>query len=214
MTTQLQDGLFYQDEGFDLLESPFSPWEYGLEPGEDSSHCWRGYTANYAIQDGQLLLSYLGLAEPIQYLRFDENGQEITQPIRYPPLNGVLPVRDTSFVTGSWHYHELNMPLDYTGTLTLCRLPRHQDDPDYWEGRDNPDLEDFEHVLQLILEKGRVIAEKEVCVPQPESEDNLPLPLPVGTGEAGERKDGTFDVDEEFLREWGIEPLPPRDEGK
>lgn len=214
MTTQLQDSLHYQGEAFDVLEGLFSPWEHGFSPGSDSSACWRGYVAFYAIRDGQLLLTDLSLADPEQPLVLDEEGNERQVRVHYPALNGVDAVRDTAFVEGNWHFREVDLPLDYSGTLTLCRLPRHLDVPEYWEGRDNPDEDDFEHVLRLTLENGRLIAEETVSVAQ----EALPvsealISVPVDPGSLPEVNEGTAELDEGFLKEWG-DFLPPDDEKK
>lgn len=180
MTTQLQSGLSYQGLAFDVLEGLFSPQQHGLFPGSDSSGCWRGWFASYAIRDGILLLACLTLAEPEQFLELDEQGNDISKPARYSPLNGVEAVRLRGRIDGSWEFEDVDLPLDYTGTLTLCRLPRHTDVPEYWEARDNPDLDDYEHVLQLTLDKGRVIAEQIVREPLATAEGNdAPPPEPV-----------------------------------
>ncbi len=187
MTMQLQDSIFYQGEGFDVLESPFSPQEHGLFPGDDSSACWRGFVAHYAIVDDRLCLMDLSLADPLQLLRFDEQGREVDAPAVYPPLNGVSPVRDTAFMEGNWHYRDLQFPLDYSGTLTLCDLPRQQDNADYWEGRDHPDEDDFDSVIRLTLEQGLVKEAVVVRTPPPAEAagdtPDLPPPLPPEAGE-------------------------------
>lgn len=179
MTTQMGDSLVYRGEVFDFLEGLFSPYEHGLQPGADSSDGWRGYVAYYAVRDGRLLLTDLSLAEPEQPLMLDDEGNEVALPPGYPPLNGVEAVRDTSLSGGSWHYHNVDLPLDYTGTLTLCRLPLHQDVPEFWEARDNPDEEDFEHVVRLTVEAGRVNGEQEIRVPEVSSQAPLEPPMPV-----------------------------------
>lgn len=216
MTTQLQDSLSYQGEAFEVREGLFSPWEHGISPGSDSSGCWRGYVAFYAIRDGLLVLTNLSLADPEQPLAFDEDGNEIQERASYPALNGVTAIRDTAFMEGNWHYREVDLPLDYSGTLTLCRLPRHLDVPDYWEGLDNPDEEDFEHVLRLTLEKGRVIAEEVVRVPQDRPQDESSVsqffePAPVDPDALPQVNHGTADLDEDFLKEWGDFLLPDDD---
>ena len=203
MTSQLKDSLCYRGEAFEVLEGLFSPWEHGLSPGSDSSACWRGYVAFYAIRDAQLYLTDLSLADPEQPLVFDEDGNECRVRVHYPALNGVAAIRDTAFVEGSWHFREVDLPLEYSGTLTLCRLPRHLDVPEYWEGRDNPGEDDFEHVLRLTLENGRVIAEATVSVPQESSTTREAFPpVPVEPGVPGDVRHGRAAADDDCLKAW------------
>ncbi len=216
MTTQLQDGLSYQGEVFDVREGLFSPDEHGLHPGNDSSACWRGWQAHYEIRDGQLLLTTLLLAQPMQFLEFDDAGNEISKPPRYPALNGVEAVRLSGHMDSSWAFEDVDLPLDYSGTLTLCRLPRHLDVPDYWEARDNPDLDDFEHVVQLTLDKGRVTGE--VLVREPvdpvAEEDDLLLFAPVDIDALPEPDPIPSTAEERSLEDLFNDFLLPGDEDK
>lgn len=211
MTTQLSDRILYRGEVFDLLSSPFSPYEHGLFPGADSSDCWRGYVAHYAIRDDRLLLTYLSLAEPEQPLMLDDQGSRVSSPAGYPPLNGVSAVRDTSFMEGSWHFHDVDLQIDFSGSLTLCRLPRHLDVPDYWEGRDNPAPDDYEHVVQLEVEQGNVVSEQELCVPQADAKTEMPPFAPVDPYTSGEWSEAPGEVDEDFFSGWEEGLAPPQE---
>lgn len=156
MTAQRLDTLRHAGQGFDLIGGgAFSPADWDLYPGGDSSDCWRGYVCHYLIECDTLFLDALELCEPAsEVIALDEQGDILSTPARWPIINGVAPER----VRGGlmpWRYPALALPLGFTGTLLLGQTLR--DDSLYLAGAaDFPQAEDYRTVLRLQLEQGRL----------------------------------------------------------
>lgn len=143
-------------------KSLFSLWDHDIHPEDTDSSNWAGFVAHFDIHDEQLYLGYLtvGHTPPrrkrIHRTWYQERSEldalmdEALGDYTLPPLNGI---EATDAGMGYWHYQNINLALDYTGTITL--------------GGESP--EEQKNHLELVLEQGRVIAWKTVPAPAPDS---------------------------------------------
>ncbi|SDW30967.1 DUF6231 family protein [Marinobacter mobilis] len=126
MTDQIcNQSLSFDGNAHNLLASQpglFSPWDYGIEPEAVESSNWSGYQAFYTIENGQLLLECLvvGYIMPKPAITQPDHLAELDrligpkQPL--PALNNVEPEKMSGCY---WQYNNVNLALDYTGTLTI-----------------------------------------------------------------------------------------------
>lgn len=126
MTDQTPESIRYDGEGFSVIGAEpgvFSPWDYGIWPESICSSNWSGYNTHYAVRDGVLYLNYLTVGhiprrgpppkeDPDDPLSMIEAG---SPPL--PLLNGVEAQEGSM---GYWDYNDIDMMLDYTGTLTVA----------------------------------------------------------------------------------------------
>ncbi|WP_054973483.1 hypothetical protein [Paenibacillus sp. A3] len=137
MTAQIPHSFIYlghHDYSLAAVEKdwPFKPKQYGFTPVAYSSACWRGYKCHYVIEDKKLYLDTLTI------------GLEDSVP---PVWNGIS-AAEAQY--GAWEYHQVGLPLEYSGGIVLCRgfineMYVHM-------GTQRP--YSYRQVLELSLEKG------------------------------------------------------------
>ena len=149
MTAQASDVLRYADEFHSITGiSPdsrhdhlFDPEKFGIDTYPCSTACWRGYVATYGLRGDHLVLEELCInvsskeweAEHERLLKLKE-ARRLIPPHRRgpkpqprpmspgpdgPAINGVLPKaggRDSSF---SDNYHNVGLPLPFSGGLMI-----------------------------------------------------------------------------------------------
>ncbi len=106
MTVQQTDPFWFEGKkyvflGADDIYALFDPERYGLEPEYIATNCWKGFILYLAVEGRKLFLKKL-----------EVNTKEQV----YPVINGV------SAVTGDSGYHiyeDLDLPLEYTGTVVV-----------------------------------------------------------------------------------------------
>ena len=61
MTLQIKDRLTYKDNKYFINTNPFDPYiqEHNIKFSAWISCCWRGYSADWMIEDNKLFLTYL-----------------------------------------------------------------------------------------------------------------------------------------------------------
>lgn len=135
----------FHDSWYDLVEgSPFSPREYGIGPYDSDTYTPLGYSASFCIVDRQLHLLHLYTnhnPDDFLLLQQQENEEQEeasaswpdlddsldallrAQPrrkVRPPEINGV----DASPASSDfWNYTNVNLPINYSGTLVIDRMP-------------------------------------------------------------------------------------------
>lgn len=166
--------VHYKGKGyilFSLERGLFSPWDHGIHPEDSDSSNGMGFVAHFVVQDERLYLDYLTVSHtpparkrPSQQPDplFELIGGEYT----LPPLNGVQP---TNAGMGYWHYQNIHLALDYTGTMTLGDEPP--------QGYPNPfalpgapahlQTKQPDH-LELVFEQGRLVSAKSIPAPIPD----------------------------------------------
>jgi hypothetical protein len=153
MTAQFPTTCVYQGKGFVIgaQEHPlFEPGAYGLFPIPSCSACWSGYLGHYSIREDALFLDNLEIN-----LTSGSRG-EVSPPMP-PEINGRIP-EDGRQATGqlgvfSHVYSQLDLPIPYTGKLTLC------DDfiREYYVHMGWQSVWAFKNVIELTLENGKVV---------------------------------------------------------
>lgn len=157
----------------------FDPERFGIRTFSDCTACWRGYVATYGLRENQLVLEELGinvrdpeweeelkrlteLKEIRRYLPPHRRGPK-PQPKSMKPgpcgpaIHGVLPTplvnpgRPFAF---SDNYHDIGLPLSFTGGLLLGqgfihKLYEHMGFHPAWK---------FEKVIELIFAEGVLAA--------------------------------------------------------
>ena len=124
MTDQILDGLHHDGTGYNILDATpglFSPWEHGIEPEEVSTNNYCGYIALFEIREGHIYLHHLSVGHtPARGKPPAPNSDELLDiPMGSAPLPELNGVRPSPASAGYFAYDNVNLPLDYTGTLTL-----------------------------------------------------------------------------------------------
>ncbi len=131
MTHQIHDVVHYQGDSYILGElaggTLFSPQDFGLFPVASSTACWRGFRAEYNVLCGCLCLHSLNINHQsvdrdVEFESYEEM-QGFTQRQRHadiPPLiNGKAAEYQQNGLVGSWHYHNLDLHLNFTGSIEM-----------------------------------------------------------------------------------------------
>lgn len=109
MTAQISDSFEYKGKEYSLAALsepiPFEPEQFGLEPQDFCTACYRGYWCEYKIAYGSLLLDKLHI--------YNSEGF-------YPEFNGVS-VSEFGDSMGFQIYKGVNLPIPYTGEILLGR---------------------------------------------------------------------------------------------
>ncbi|SFM34613.1 DUF6231 family protein [Marinobacter zhejiangensis] len=155
--------LSFEGTAYELLESHpgvFSPWDYGIEPEDVETSNGSGYELYLKVEDKRLFVDCLVVGyippKPAR-LRADSTDpldQLLGEKAPLPLLNGVRPEKlNASY----WHYSDVNLALDYTGTLVAGT------------GKD---------VLELTFKAGQLVATQARAVPEhaPDILNDLPPP--------------------------------------
>jgi hypothetical protein len=118
MTAQIDDKFIYKGKSYSVsaVENPdkFFDFQYlGIAPEAESTACWRGYVAEFSIDEKQLVLKNLSTN--------NGNGKS---PI--PVINGTEPliVKPKGLVHeySAWRnllYKNVNLPLHYSGAVLI-----------------------------------------------------------------------------------------------
>jgi len=93
MTTQMTDGISYEDESFQICAwngaELIEPKDYGLNPQMASTACYRGWSAEFLVTD-RLLLKDLSV--------FHDAGLPVkNQRANGPVIHGVAPITPESW---------------------------------------------------------------------------------------------------------------------
>lgn len=153
----------------------FDPERFGIRTFSDCTACWRGYVATYGLRENRLVLEELGinvrdpeweeelkrlteLKEIRRYLPPHRRGPKPQpKPMKPrpcgPAIHGVLPTPPVNpgrpFVFSD-NYHDIGLPLSFTGGLLLGqgfihKLYEHMGFHPAWK---------FEKVIELIFVNG------------------------------------------------------------
>lgn len=142
MTAQVSDVFRYRDAYYALAGisegEVFDISVFGLELNHFCSACWRGYTAEFAVVQGRLVL--------------DELHVRLKRPGEGPAINELKPY----LKNGCDHYEGLGYQLEYSGGLLLAdgfiqSLYVHMGFHPAWK---------YETVIELIFDAG--ILKKEI----------------------------------------------------
>lgn len=116
MTAQVPDTCIYRGEEYSLCAfsdgEPFEPKAHGYRPVGTSTACYRGYACQYEVREDQLFLRKL-------YINHQESNLPASAKKAPPVLNGVVPQPAKSRIGGGWEFHDIGMPILYTGGLVL-----------------------------------------------------------------------------------------------
>ena len=153
----------------------FDPEKYGIRTFSNTTACWRGYVATYGLREGRLVLEELAInvrdpewEKEIRRLTLLKEIRRHLPPHRRgpkpqprpmkagpcgPAINGVLPAPPAdpqACFTFSDNYHNVGLPLAFTGGLLLGRgfIRRHYEHMGFqapWK---------FEKVTELIFTGG------------------------------------------------------------
>lgn len=117
MTLQIPDSFHYQDKRYDITAgetgSLFNPIEFGFKPQSTTTASHRGYRCIYGLHDGHLSLKQLDIN------LFTEEGNDPWGILTGNPLNGIDPVIDGKNSLFNNLYPDVNLLIDYTGSLTI-----------------------------------------------------------------------------------------------
>ena len=131
---------------YDIVEgSAFSPFEFGIGPYSADTYTPLGFTASVGLINGQLHLLHLYTNhDPNELLLVKPSSQNVLpddttqgshgkdthfdeplcakkrRRIQPPLLNSVMA---TTASDNYWNYSNVNLPLNYTGTLVIDRMP-------------------------------------------------------------------------------------------
>jgi hypothetical protein len=147
MTAQIQDRFHFNSRTYDIAGISegelFDPHAYGLTPKASCTACWRGYQAEFNVQDSALVL------ENLRINLFADN--ESYEPVDGPVLNTVAPQEpDSDSDLFNNYYEKAQMPLEYSGGVLLGtgfirELYVHMGFHPAWK---------YEKVLELVFDKG------------------------------------------------------------
>ena len=153
MTAQINDTVFHRKIRFSLAgisgRGLVEPTTFGFEPVAMSTACWRGYVANYTVEDDQLFLTSLEVGLPTKEALLAKAG-------RGPVLFG------TSAQPGKWFgflYEGFKQPVPFTGGLLLAEgfirdLYVHMGFHPAWK---------YERVREVLCEEGHVLEDHDRC---------------------------------------------------
>lgn len=106
MTAQISDSCVYKNKRYEIIGIDgagfFAPISLDMIPEMIHTACYRGYCSIYEFKKDHLYLQQLMIRE--------KNGY-------YPAIGGVDPEKDEY----SANYHNLNMPVPFTGKLRLAK---------------------------------------------------------------------------------------------
>jgi hypothetical protein len=150
MTRQLRDSLRLRESDYSIEgisgNRLLEPKSLGLEPVSFLSTCWRGFYAEYAIQDLRLVLVNL-------YVNLlTANREEVVGPI----IEGVKPERPgSSGKAFNNQYHRINKTIDFSGGVLVAREYR----PQEFDHVGFDAVWNYEKVCELIFDDGVLVAE-------------------------------------------------------
>lgn len=156
MTVQITDKLLYDVELYDLIEYKGEKLldlsEYGLTPTMMHTACYRGYYANYAIIEDQLIMQRLTVK--------DAQGE-------YNQIDGVSPVPD-SFGC-AYVYDGLNAPMTFSGSILIAKDRIF----DLYSAHNEFDLENYGRVCLLGFKGGFLFKNEDISSPR-NAHDSFP----------------------------------------
>ncbi len=147
MTRQAADTIIYAGESYELLgdSSRQLPMvkQYGMQPQSWSTANWKGYVAEYAIVDQQLILTSLMINDAADF---------------YPEIGGIRPV--TRGFYGAPVYEPLFELMSITGAITMGKGV-----PENWHSFDIRSVHDYVIALKITLNDGIVQSVEDVSEP-------------------------------------------------
>ena len=147
MTRQAADLIIYEGESYELLgdSSGQLPMvkQYGMQPRNWSTANHKGYVAEYAIIDHQLMLTSLMIQDAADY---------------YPEIGGVQPITPEPFRVPV--YSPLLEPMLITGAITMGK-----GEPENWHSFDIRSVHDYVIALKITLKDGIVQSVKDISEP-------------------------------------------------
>ena len=113
MTGQINDKFNYKGTNYDIsaIEFPKKFFEIstlGLAPSPCNTACWRGFKADFAINDNKHLV--------LVHLSTNKGSLEKSA---VPKINGKAPISRTDSFGFSLHYKDVNLPLPYSGGVLI-----------------------------------------------------------------------------------------------
>ncbi|WP_295153473.1 hypothetical protein [uncultured Ruminococcus sp.] len=143
MSEQMKDPFVWENKVWDLvgaedIYSLFDPKKFGLSPSPRNTACWKGFVVQIKVTKDGLMLDTL-------YVYCQDN--------KYPPINGVSPI-DTDL--GMKYYDNINLKLEYSGTITVGTNMLSQ-----FHGRAFIGGHAYEKTFELTFEKGALIESKD-----------------------------------------------------
>lgn len=107
MSRQIRDPFIWNHKTYiftaaEDIDSLFDPAAYGLHPTPRSTACRKGFVLHFQVTDNRLYL------EKLEVYCGDSH---------YPSINGVTAREGER--SGFYTYDDLNLPLEYTGTIVL-----------------------------------------------------------------------------------------------
>jgi hypothetical protein len=137
LTKQAADYLIYEGEQYELLgdstrQLPMVK-QYGMQPRDWSTGCYKGYIAEYAIVEQQLMLTSLMINAAADH---------------YPKIGGIRPEIDK---LGIPIYSPIFEPMRITGVITIGK-----NTPENWFFADIRSVHDYVDVVKIVLKAGIV----------------------------------------------------------
>lgn len=147
MTAQIMDTVADDGTAYDLVGCAGTglahPRQFGMAPAMIHTGCYRGYVADYRVDQDRLLLENLTVGPLFVFLFFQ-------QPWR--PINGVKPRPGVGLAAGAAVYEGLAIPVAFTGRLLFATgfQPEHY----VHMGFQKPSA--YQRVLLLALTEGKI----------------------------------------------------------
>lgn len=183
MTDQTSNGLHYDGEGYAIMCAEpgiFSPWDHGIEPEDICTSNWAGYVCLFEVRNDHLYLNYLTVAHTPR--RGPPPKEDPDNPLSMlvagsPPLPLLNGVKAQKGSMGYWDYLDVDLKLDYTGTITVANgdePPQTSYEPEWsFETVVNQDPPQTAQYLALTFEHGKLMTA--IPVDPPPSEDYFEL---------------------------------------
>ncbi len=141
MTTQIENSFRYEEIEYGIAgileDELFYPGDFGLNPVQASTACYRGYYAKFTVTNSQLTLEHM----EVRLIGKTDDGYRDEEG---PLINGVKPCFDADGIFNNT-YSGLHLPLNYSGGLLLVRGPIGETAFRVWE---------FSTVLELVFDDG------------------------------------------------------------
>lgn len=147
MTMQRPDPFIWNNEewiflGAENVYTLFDPESFGLSPTMADTACYKGFVIKFVVSDKQIFLDKLEV--------YCANGL-------YPPINGINPKSiKTGYMRGYRIYENINLPLHYSGIITIGRNLHES-----FRGRAFIGPHAYENTFELIFKNGTIVKQKD-----------------------------------------------------
>ena len=148
VTTQISDGVIYEGKKFVLCgcNGPelFDPAIYGLVPAAPSTACYRGWMADFAVNEFLVLKDL--------FIFHDAGMPALNRRPNGPLVNSIAPIEPNSWCGFNCLYPDVNLTIPFTGGLLIAdgfikqsgvNMGFHR----FWK---------YETVMELIFANGRL----------------------------------------------------------